>query len=241
MLGVGVYDPAGKLVASNGVPAVFEALAHPPFKSLAKTPVQSLAKTNVEKSIIRGVQVNAFGSTGDVQWLEEAIPLHDGSRLVGALVVLIDTAYIRDASHELWQSSFWRIVAFVLLIVGVTFVMVRWFLMRPLMRVAERMRRLRMGHVEKGIGTGGKEFSMFSPLAREVETMAESLIAARAAAAAEARLRDAGEHLWTPERLAVHMRDKGSEAVSLWCRIASRTCMFARAGRRSALCRRAGW
>ncbi len=34
---------------------------------------------------------------------------------------------------------------------------------------------------------------MFSPLAREVETMAESLIAARAAAAAEARLRDAGD------------------------------------------------
>jgi alpha,alpha-trehalose-phosphate synthase [UDP-forming] len=212
VLGVGVYDPAGKVLASNGVPAVFEALAHPPFKSLAKTPVQSLARTNVEKSIVRGAQVNAFGSTGDVQWLEEAFPLHDGNRLVGALVVLIDTAYIRDSSHELWQSSFWRIVAIVFLIVGVTFLMVRWFLLRPLTRVAERMRRLRMGHVEKAGPVGAKEFSMFSPLAREVETMAESLIAARAAAAAEARLRDAGESLWTPERLAVHMRDKGSDS-----------------------------
>jgi trehalose 6-phosphate synthase len=209
-LGVGVYDPAGKLVAASGVPAVFEALARPPFKSLARTPVQSLAKTNVEKSITRGAQVNAFGSTGDVQWLQEVFPLHDGNRLVGALVILIDAGYIRDASHELWQNSFWRIVAIVVLIVGVTFLMVRWFLMRPLMRVAERMRRLRMGHLDKGLATGGKELSIFSPLAREVETMAESLIAARASAAAEARLRDAGEHLWTPERLAVHMRNKGA-------------------------------
>ena len=210
-LGVGVYDPAGKLVASEGVPEVFEALSHPPFKSLAKTPVQSLARTSVEKSIIRGAQVNAFGSTGNVQWLEEVFPLHDGNRLVGALVVLIDTAYIRESNRELWQSSFWRIVAFVVLIVGVTFVMVRWFLMRPLTRVAERLRHLRMGHVDKGMEAGGTELSMFSPLAREVETMAESLIAARAAAAAEARLRDAGEHLWTPERLAVHIRNKGGD------------------------------
>ena len=32
-------------------------------------------------------------------------------------------------------------------------------------------------------------------------------MAARAAAEAEARLRDAGENLWTAERLAVHMRE----------------------------------
>jgi len=209
ILGVGIYDPAGKLLASSGPAEVFEALGHPPFKSLARTAVQSLARTNVEKSLVKGAQVNAFGSTGSVQWLEEVFPLHDGNRLVGALVILIDTAFIRDASYELWQNSFWRIVAIVLLIVGVTFVMVRWLLMRPLTRVAERIRGLRLGHVDRPLGTGGKELSIFSPLAREVETMAESLIAARAAAAAEARLRDEGENNWTPERLAVHMRNKG--------------------------------
>jgi trehalose 6-phosphate synthase len=101
----------------------------------------------------------------------------------------------------------------VVLIVAVTFLMVRWFLMRPLTRVADRLRRLRMGHFEKGLSGGAAELSMFSPLAREVETMAESLIAARAAAASEARLRDAGEHFWTPERLAVHMRSKASGRI----------------------------
>jgi trehalose 6-phosphate synthase len=45
-----------------------------------------------------------------------------------------------------------------------------------------------------------------------METMAESLRAARAAAAAEARLREAGEHLWTAERLAVHMRNQAGSS-----------------------------
>jgi trehalose 6-phosphate synthase len=42
--------------------------------------------------------------------------------------------------------------------------------------------------------------------------MADSLIAARASAATEARLRDAGEHQWTAERLAVHMRDRSGSS-----------------------------
>lgn len=212
-LGIGIYDPQGHLLNEVGAPEVFKALAHPPFESLAKTGVPALSRTQVEKSIQRGAQVNAFGHTGNVQWLEEVFPLHDGNKLVGAMVVLIDSGYIRDQTYDLWRRSFWWIVATVLLIVGVTFAMVRWFLMRPLTRVADRLRRLRMGHFEKGISGGAAELSMFSPLAREVETMAENLIAARAAAAAEARLRDAGEHFWTPERLAVHMRNKASGRI----------------------------
>jgi len=213
-LGVGVYDPHGELISSAGVPAVFQALAHAPFESLAKkTPVESLSRTQVERSLKKGTEVNAFGRTGDIQWLEEVFPLHDGNNLVGALVILVDAGYIRDQSYDLWRRSFWWIVATVFLIVAVTFLMVRWFLMRPLMRVAERLRRLRMGHFERGLSPGATELSIFSPLAREMETMAESLIAARAAAAAEARLRDAGEHFWTPERLAVHMRNKASGRI----------------------------
>ena len=212
-LGIGIYDPQGHLMVASGAPEVFRALEHTPFESLAKTGVQSLSRTRVEQSLLKGAQVSSFGHTGKTQWLEEVFPLHDGNKLLGALVVLIDAGYIRDQSYDLWRRSFWWIVATVVLIVGVTFAMVRWFLMRPLTRVADRLRRLRMGHFEKGLGAGTHELSMFSPLAREVETMAESLIAARAAAAAEARLRDAGENFWTPERLAVHMRNKASGRI----------------------------
>jgi alpha,alpha-trehalose-phosphate synthase [UDP-forming] len=212
-LGIGVYDSQGHMVTSSGAPEVFQALAHPRFESLAKTGVESLSRTQVERSLHNGTQVNAFGHTGKLQWLAEVFPLHEGSNLVGALVVLVDAGYIRDQGYDLWRRSFWWIVATVMLIVAVTFVMVRWLLMRPLMRVADRLRRLRMGHFEKGLSGGAAELSMFSPLAREVETMAESLIAARAAAASEARLRDAGENFWTPERLAVHMRNKASGRI----------------------------
>ena len=77
-----------------------------------------------------------------------------------------------------------------------------------MMRVAERLRKLRSGHRGRAAGCWGRsEFNLFTPLAREVETMAESLVAARAAAEAEARLRAARESLWTAERLSVHMRD----------------------------------
>jgi trehalose 6-phosphate synthase len=212
-LGIGIYDPQGHLVTYSGVPNVFQALSRAPFDLLAKTPVNSLSRTRVEQSIRKGAQVNAFGHTGDFQWLEEVYPLHDGNRLLGAMVVLIDAGYIRDQTYDMWRRNFWWIVATVLLIVAITFLMVRWFLMRPLMRVSERLRRLRMGHFEKGLSGGATELSMFSPLAREVETMAQSLIAARAAAASEARLRDAGENFWTPERLAVHMRNKASGRI----------------------------
>jgi trehalose 6-phosphate synthase len=90
--------------------------------------------------------------------------------------------------------------------------MVRWFLLRPMSRVAERLRRLRIGHAEKSTESGVRELGLFKPLAREVETMAESLKAARASAAAEARLREAGEHLWTAERLAVHIRNRAGSS-----------------------------
>jgi hypothetical protein len=61
---------------------------------------------------------------------------------------------------------------------------------------------------------GLAELSLFTPLAREVESMTESLIEARAAAETEARLRDAGEHQWTAERLAVHIRERfGSSRI----------------------------
>src|SRR5579872_5164465 len=86
-LGVGVYDPQGRMVTESGAPEVFHALAHAPFASLAKTGVESLSRTQVERSLAKGTQINAFGHTGSVQWLEEVFPLHDGNKLVGALVV----------------------------------------------------------------------------------------------------------------------------------------------------------
>jgi alpha,alpha-trehalose-phosphate synthase [UDP-forming] len=196
-LALAVYDTHGKTLAAAGPESVLHAL--PP-------PV-------VTDSIAKGIQISRFGHVDSQDWLEEAFPLHDGLRPSGSLVIVADANYIRTAGNDLWRRSFWRIVAIMVLIVAITLGMIRWFLLRPMTQVVERLRRLRLkaAHPEKSSAHGSAdlgvhELSLFRPLAREVETMAKSLMAARAAAAAEARLREAGEHLWTAERLAVHIR-----------------------------------
>jgi alpha,alpha-trehalose-phosphate synthase [UDP-forming] len=197
-LGLAVYDVRGVLVAADGPSEI--------LKSLPPGPVKQAIK--------KGANSDAFGHTGDVQWLDEAIPLHVNGQPAGALVVLEDARSIGREAASVWQQSFWRVAAFVILIVGVTLLMVQSFVMRPMTRLADRLRRLRMGHADDDSGAARGDLSLFTPLAREVETITESLIEARAAAANEARLRDAGENHWTAERLAVHVREKlGSSRI----------------------------
>ena len=197
-LGLGVYDVQGRLLASAGPRELFRVLSRGP----------------VDKAAQRGVNASAFAHDGDRQWLEETIPLHAGGRVAGTLVLIENAEYIRAEGTAVWVRSFLRIAAFVLLIVGVTVLMIRWFLLKPMTRVAERLCRLCMGHLDGVAEDHTAELGLFSPLSREIETMAESLIAARAAATLEARLRDAGESLWTAERLAVHVRERfGSSRI----------------------------
>jgi alpha,alpha-trehalose-phosphate synthase [UDP-forming] len=190
-LGLAVFDMRGVLLTEAGPAAVFASLPRGPL----------------DKAINQGVDSSVFGHLDDQQWLEETTPLYAGGRLAGALVILEDARSIRAEGALVWRQSFWRIAAFVLLIVGVTLLMVRWFLIRPMMRVAARLRRLRLGNTVDLDDESLAELSLFTPLAHEVETMAESLIEARAAAETEARLREAGEHHWTAERLAVHIQE----------------------------------
>jgi trehalose 6-phosphate synthase len=191
-LGLAIYDMNAKMVSESGATAIFTGLPRGPL----------------DKALQQGSDYSVFGHQDDQAWLEEAIPLHAGGHNSGALVILEDARSIGEEGTEVWRQSFWRMVAFVLLIVGITLLMVRWFLMVPMMRVADRLRRLRMGQSADPADESLTELSLFTPLAREVESMADSLLEARAAAETEARLRDAGEHQWTAERLAVHIRER---------------------------------
>jgi trehalose-6-phosphate synthase len=196
-LGLAIFDPDGHLLASSGPPQLMSALS----PSLL---LKSLQKGSVE---------SRFSHIDGWQWLEETFPLHQGSQLTGAMTIAVDAGYIHSETVSLWMQSFWRILALVVLIVAITYAMVRWFLLRPMMRVVERVRRLRTGEGEE---PAKAEFSLFPNLVREVETIAESLIAARASAETEARLREAGESQWTAERLAVRIRNRaGSSRIFL--------------------------
>jgi trehalose-6-phosphate synthase len=192
-LGLAVYDPQGRMLASAGPQDLFGLL--PP--------------ATVKRAARKGAPNTYFGNDGSREWLEEAIPLHAGKQLSGVMVILQDAGFIRAEDMAVWKRSFWRIAAFVVLIVVVTLLMVSWFLTRPMTRFAERLRRVRTGRADQVAGDDNiAELSFFSPLAREIDTLAQNLMRARAAARTEARLRDAGEHLWTAERLAVHVRER---------------------------------
>ncbi|MGD0832039.1 MAG: trehalose-6-phosphate synthase, partial [Terracidiphilus sp.] len=141
----------------------------------------------------------------DRLWYQDAIPLHDGAATVGALLMSADADYIRVEGVAAWKQSFLRIAAMVVLVVVVTLLMLRWFLLRPMTRAAEWLRRLRHGQAD--LEEGANEFGYLVPLAKEVTTLAENLTRARENAETEARLRDNAERVWTADRLAVHVRE----------------------------------
>jgi trehalose 6-phosphate synthase len=68
------------------------------------------------------------------------------------------------------------------------------------------MRAMRTGRIPSSQEM--PNLDMFRPLAHEVATMAESLSLARSAAENEARLREAGESMWTADRLSVHIQTR---------------------------------
>src|ERR1700761_5203168 len=202
-----VYDPQGTLLASTGDIS--------PLRNFPAALLKPALKDGKENGVfvrVGGEQANAqanaqAGAPGPVRlWYEDAIPLHEGQLTVGALVMVSDADYIRLEGVDVWKRSFLRIAAMVILVVIVTVVMVRWFLLQPLTRAADWLRRLRQG--DAGVEDGAREFGFLMPLANEMNTLAENLTKARAAAEAEARLRDAAEHVWTADRLAVHIRER---------------------------------
>lgn len=189
-LGLAVYDAQGRLLVDVGQDQVMRALSRSP----------------VARSLEEDVEISKFGNTSGWNWLETALPLHSGTGVSGSLVVVADAGYIRSEADAVWRRSFWLIAASVILIAGITAGMVSWFLTRPISRITERLRRLRTGHARPAEGVA-VDMGVFTPIALEMETMAQSLKAARDAATTEATLREAGEHCWTAERLAVHMRN----------------------------------
>ena len=136
-----------------------------------------------------------------------SLPLHRNDEVVGELVIVHDADYIDAQTAHVWRETFLRVLILVVLIAFVTLMIVRWSIAGPIAHAAQWMKSLRTGRVG-GLRAIMPDLDLLRPLAREMETLAESLTAARSAAEKEAQLREAGESLWTPERLSVHVRGK---------------------------------
>jgi alpha,alpha-trehalose-phosphate synthase [UDP-forming] len=136
-----------------------------------------------------------------------AAPLHAADKsVIGGIVIVYDTAFIRAEIFRVWGRVFVHIAGQVLVIVAITLLIVRWSLAGPIARAAQWMKTLRTGRHAAQPPT--KDLDFLLPLAREMAPLAESMQQARAAAEIEARLRNTNASLWTAQRLADHVRNK---------------------------------
>jgi trehalose 6-phosphate synthase len=147
-----------------------------------------------------------FRKLGDSPAHCVAEPLSNDGSVVGALAIFHDATYIDSQASALWRRALTGVAVQTLLITCITLLTIRWAFGRPLLRMAQWLRELRAG-----AATGMLEDPVrdeFQPLTREVTRLAHSLVAARAAAAEEARLRETGESNWTADRLRVFVRGR---------------------------------
>jgi trehalose 6-phosphate synthase len=187
LLGVVVYDRQGVAIAIT--PELAETLTVSPWP--------------VTEAIAQGREESSFIRLGSAPVHILALPIRHQDEVLGGLAVVHDVTYIREQMLLVWRHTFFRVLVQVFLIVLITLLIVRWSITGPIARAAQWMRALRTGKIS--FRQEVPDLDMFRPLAREVATMAESLSHARNAAENEARLREAGESLWTSDRLAVQL------------------------------------
>jgi len=189
LLGVAIYDRQNNLVAIT--PELEKKLVAPPRE--------------ITQTIEQGQEAYAFARLGRDSVHILALPLHRQDQIVGGLAVVHDANYIRAQSLRVWRELFVRVLVQVFFIALITLLIVRWSITGPIARAAQWMQALRTGRISFH---QMPDLDMFRPLAREVATLAERLNQARSAAENEARLREAGESMWTSDRLAVQIRTR---------------------------------
>jgi len=193
LAGIAVYDSHGRLLAASS--GLAKRLISPPAAAL--------------HAIQKDAGTGEFVTLGDSPAYIYAKPLERDQEVAGALAIVQDTAYIARQGTHLWRYLLFSIGVQVVLIILISFFMVRHSILAPVAKTAQWMRALRMGTTTVP-AAGGTD--LLNPLTREVATFAASLAAARASAENEAQLRVAGDSSWTAERLSVSLRSKLAES-----------------------------
>ena len=188
LAGVAIYDPEGKLLAASAK-----------LGNNAGTPPNIFATC---KAIDTGV--GGFIKIGDMAMYAYAVPLHRDANLAGVLVTFHDAGFIEAQSSNIWRGALWNVIAEVLLIVLITFLIVRSTIVGPITRISQWMKDLRNGNAGPLPQPSAGDF--LQPLTSEAASLGQSLAEARMAAKEEARLREAGDTLWTADRLRVGVR-----------------------------------
>jgi len=188
LIGIAIFDGTGKVLAVT--PELGPILNPVPDPLMA--------------AVVQKHDESTFRRLGNERVHILAVPVYEKGEVVGGIAVVHDIGYIRAEAMDVWRQTFFHVLAQVFLIVLITLLIVRWSIAGPIAQAAQWMRALRMGRISPRHEM--PDLELFRPLAKEVANMSESLSRARSAAENEARLRDAGESLWTAERLSVQVQ-----------------------------------
>lgn len=190
LAGVVVYDPKGEVLAESS--SLASRFTPPPV------PLEQVEKSDDG--------VSEFLKLGGTAIHAYYLPLHTGTKVSGVLAIFHDADYIEAQSKSIWRETIWHVIAQVLMIVFLTVLIIRWTVVLPISRMAQWMKDMRGGQITPRPELPKEDF--LAPFSQEVVNFARSLAEARAAAAEEARLRETGQSLWTPERLRVSLQRK---------------------------------
>jgi trehalose 6-phosphate synthase len=185
--------------------AVFDTHADSMAVSSALPKPSTIIQETVGNAIAAGKEQSRFVHQGDVNLHIYALPLRGGKdEVLGGIAIVHDAHYINAQSVQMWRQSFLRVLVQVFLIASTILLIVRWSVAGPIARAARWVNALRTGgaHVSR---TELLNDELLRPLTHEMANFAESLAAARSAAATEAQLRDAADSYWTAGRLAAHV------------------------------------
>ena len=156
----------------------------------------------VEQAALKGRESGEFSRSQGKPVYVYALPVwHDGAVTL-AVAIVNDAAYIDTQVAAIWHDTALRVLVQILLIGGITLLIVRLNMMRPIARIAQWAREARTGRASPA---ELPQDDGFGPLTTEVRKLATSLHAAQASAEEEARLRGAAQAHWTAERLRVYI------------------------------------
>ena len=189
LAGVAVYDHSGTLLAAS------DKLGHRADAPPSAVFAESLAEDQ---------GAGEFATLGSTPMYVYSVPVHYGTNGSGVLVTFHDASYIAAQSARIWREALWHVVAEVLLMALITILIVRSTIVGPITKMSQWMKDLRAGRIGPLPHSLPDDF--LQPLSSEAASLARSLTEARLAANEEARLRDAGDTLWTAERLQAGVR-----------------------------------
>jgi len=185
LAGIALYDNKSVLIASSsGLP-----------KTIIENTkmVSSAMDSNTQKN-------NFFDANGEKRYVFVA-PLHNEESIVGALMVIQNAGYINTNIKEIWQGNLLRLIIQVIIFSITIFIVLRFFVFRQVLRLVESIKRIRMGESKEAFKDTNK-YSFFTPLAKEITHITNSLLQARFSASEEARMRlEKLDTPWTAERL----------------------------------------